>query len=170
MKNSLTLSSRILSGAVVFVGAGLLINSIMSGHGGTDESQSNWREAQARSIALTASKREALASLDQPTDNFGIDQTITGAIATSEPVSNSDNASAPQAQSEPSVLSLIRKNSDLNPGVSSGTDRVSVIVKTGDTLFGIALRHGLKTNELARLNGLKEPYVIKAGQSLYVAR
>lgn len=41
-----------------------------------------------------------------------------------------------------------------------------VIVVRGDTLYGIAFRHGLDWRDLARWNGLGEPYTIFPGQVL----
>lgn len=40
------------------------------------------------------------------------------------------------------------------------------VVERGDTLFSIAWRHGLDYREVARLNGIGEPWVIRLGQRL----
>ena len=40
------------------------------------------------------------------------------------------------------------------------------VVVPGDTLFGIAWRHGLKYEELARYNTIPHPYIIRPGQVL----
>ncbi|WP_342316325.1 peptidoglycan DD-metalloendopeptidase family protein [Lysobacter sp. FW306-1B-D06B] len=45
----------------------------------------------------------------------------------------------------------------------------TVIVQTGDTLYGIASRQGLKVNDLAAWNALSAPYTIKPGQRLQLA-
>ncbi len=42
----------------------------------------------------------------------------------------------------------------------------SVVVQTGDSLYGIASRHGVRARELARANGIAEPFVIHPGQRL----
>ncbi len=39
-------------------------------------------------------------------------------------------------------------------------------VRKGDTLYGIAFRHGLRFQDLARWNGIRKPYVIHPGQRL----
>ncbi len=39
-------------------------------------------------------------------------------------------------------------------------------VRQGDTLYSIAWRHGLDYKALARLNGIRAPYVIRPGQTL----
>ena len=42
------------------------------------------------------------------------------------------------------------------------------VVQRGDTLFNIALRHGLTTDDLAAANGLYNPSLIFAGQTLVI--
>lgn len=42
----------------------------------------------------------------------------------------------------------------------------SVVVQSGDTLLGIAARHGATLSQLARWNGLSEPYILHPGQRL----
>lgn len=160
--------SRFSTGMTAFVASGLLVYSILDGNGGVSSSQQQWQDAQSRAITLERNG----GYLDQILENKApqyIDQTVTGSISD---VVEEDIAqpSAEVADDEPSVLALIRENADVAPGVSSGTARVSVVVKKGDTLFNISQRHGLSVPDLARLNGLNEPYTIKIGQTLYVAR
>jgi len=149
--------------------AGSLIVSIFIENGGSPNSQAEWSEAQTRSVAISSSQRQIAA---RPGDEeLVLDQVLTGSIKPLEEVVQSAVSDTPAvAPRELSVLSIIRENSDVAPAVSSGTNRVSVTVKRGDTLFGIARKHGLSTRELARMNGLEEPYVIKVDQTLYVAR
>lgn len=45
---------------------------------------------------------------------------------------------------------------------------VTVIVERGDTLLGIARRHGVSLSPLAAANGLSAPYRIRPGQVLHV--
>lgn len=45
---------------------------------------------------------------------------------------------------------------------------VTVVVQRGDTLLGIARRHGVGLSPLAAANGLSAPYVIRPGQVLHV--
>lgn len=40
------------------------------------------------------------------------------------------------------------------------------VVQQGDTLFSIAWRHGLDYREVAKINGIKEPWVIRVGQQI----
>jgi lipoprotein NlpD len=41
-----------------------------------------------------------------------------------------------------------------------------ITVRDGDTLYGLARRHGLSATHLARINGLKSPYLLRPGQTL----
>lgn len=150
--------------------AGFLVHSILSENGGTPSSQSQWDAAHTNAVSVTNERpvlSEANSDNQSPTN---IDQILTGGITPIGDLQTPGAPPKPRVRSEPSVLALIRENSDVAPSVSSGTDRVSVTVKKGDTLFSIARKHGLRMSELAGMNGLKEPYVIKLGQTLYVAR
>ena len=40
------------------------------------------------------------------------------------------------------------------------------VVRAGDTLFSIAWQHGVDQRDLARWNGIKNPDVIRVGQTL----
>ncbi|MDJ0613511.1 MAG: LysM domain-containing protein [Rhizobiaceae bacterium] len=170
MRKSITsILSRVMIGGTAFLCAGSLIASIFIENGGSPNSQAEWSDAQTRSVAISSSQRQVAArpSDDEP----ALDEILTGSI---KPITDVEQAEIVEtersAPRELSVLSIIRENSDVAPGVTSGTDRVSVTVKKGDTLFGIAKKHGLTMSELARMNGLEEPYVIKVDQTLYVAR
>jgi LysM repeat protein len=39
----------------------------------------------------------------------------------------------------------------------------------GDTLYGIAKKHGVKPKDLARWNGIKDPRRLRVGQKLKLA-
>ena len=160
--------SRFSTGMTAFVASGLLVYSILQGNGGSLDSQKKWQDAASRAIAIEKNANY----LDQIIENKKpqyIDQTITGSVSSpSEGNAHVENSDV--VQEATSVLDLIRENADVAPGVSSGTARVSVVVKKGDTLFNISQRHGLSVSDLARLNGLDEPFTIKIGQTLYVAR
>ena len=160
--------SRFSTGMTAFVASGLLVYSILQGNGGVGDSQQKWNEAAKRAIPIERNGNylDQLIKNKQPQY---IDQTITSSITESSE-SNNIEEPAQAEESEPSVLALIRENADVAPGVSSGTARVSVVVKKGDTLFNVSQRHGISVDDLARLNGLIEPYTIKIGQTLYVAR
>lgn len=159
--------SRISTGLTAFVASGLLVYSILSNNGGADNSQLEWQEASKRAIEIQRNGGSYIDALIQNKAPQYIDQTITGSIASEEEEVEAEEL--PEVE-ELSVLALIRKNSDVAPGVSTGTARVSIVIKDGDTLFNISQRHGISVPDLARLNGLSEPYTIKIGQTLYVAR
>ena len=149
------------------VAAGFLINAILSNNGGTENSQSEWRAAVKASerVGVFSPSRFAEAQ-DSPLigSDPGIDFQTTSSISRPKQAKPSDSKAGD------SVMDLIRKNADVMPSVSSGTDRVSVIVKPGDTLYAISRRHGLSVASLVQMNGLEEPYTIKVGQSIYIAR
>ena len=169
MASSLTSKlSRFSTGMTAFVASGLLVYSILQGNGGMGDSQKQWKEAADRAIPIERNGSYLDQIIEKKVPRY-IDQTITNSIS-QEPQAPETEASPPAETEEPSVLALIRKNADVAPGVSSGTARVSVTVKKGDTLFNISQRHGLSVADLARLNGLDEPFTIKIGQTLYVAR
>lgn len=151
-----------------FVVSGLLMYSILQENGGVIESQRQWQDAASRAIPIERSGSYLDQILEKKTPQY-IDQTTTGSVYDVSKPKAAEPVSEP-TDDEPSVLALIRENADVAPGVSSGTARVSVVVKKGDTLFNISQRHGLSVPDLARLNGLNEPYTIKIGQTLYVAR
>lgn len=163
------LISRISTGSTAFVGAGILAYAMMTGNGGGENSQKRWQEAKSRAHLLSED-RDGSSLLAQREDDLTLDQILTGSVKAGREKDDVFAAQQSGPAEESTVLSIIRENSDVSPSVSSGTDRVSVTVRAGDTLYAIATRHGLQVAELAGLNGLSEPYVIKAGQTLYVAR
>jgi lipoprotein NlpD len=71
-------------------------------------------------------------------------------------VDRSDDAAAPRA-ADVRVRSV---------GADSGDAAVEHRVVRGDTLYGIAFRHGLDFRALAARNGIAEPYTIYPGQVL----
>ncbi len=169
MASSLTSKlSRFSTGMTAFVASGLLVYSILEGNGGMIDSQKKWEEAANRAVPINRNGGYLDQLIEKKVPQY-IDQTTTNSIS-QEPEVNEAAKSSEVEVEEPSVLALIRKNADVAPGVSSGTARVSVTVKKGDTLFNISQRHGLSVADLARLNGLGEPFTIKIGQTLYVAR
>ncbi len=69
------------------------------------------------------------------------------------------------------TLGLLAACAGTAPAPQSGPQRaepVTVIVQRGDTLLGIARRHGVSLSPLAAANGLSPPYVIRPGQVLHV--
>lgn len=61
-------------------------------------------------------------------------------------------------------LKIPRKGSRAKPAASAAIHEV----KEGETLNGIANRAGVSASELARANGLAEPYVVRVGQKLKI--
>lgn len=52
------------------------------------------------------------------------------------------------------------------PATAPGKIPGHYVVQQGDTLFSIAWRHGLDYREVAAINGIREPWLIKAGQKI----
>ena len=52
------------------------------------------------------------------------------------------------------------------PGTSSGARPDKIVVKKGDTLYGLAQQYQVSARQLASINGLESPYMIKPGQTL----
>ncbi|MEO0328633.1 MAG: LysM peptidoglycan-binding domain-containing protein [Pseudomonadota bacterium] len=163
--------ARISSGITAIVCAGFLVNAILEDNGGEPGSQKRWLAAMEKSQSFVGNlSRESIAEWHSQQKTGSISKPVP-ISTTSGPVANVVPQKRPnKASGELSVLSLIRANSEIAPPVSSGTDRVSVLVKKGDTLYSIAKRHGMQVNELARLNSLLQPYTIKVGQPVYIAR
>jgi murein DD-endopeptidase MepM/ murein hydrolase activator NlpD len=55
-----------------------------------------------------------------------------------------------------------------NASVTSKPSTRTHLVRSGDTLYSIARSNGLSIQELARANGLRQPYTLSVGQSLKV--
>jgi len=162
--------SRISTGMTAFVASGLLVYSILNGNGGAGDSQRKWQEAAERAIPIERGSSYLEQIINNRKPQY-IDDTFTSSVENEDAVSSEvEPIEVEEPAEELSVLALIRKNTDVAPGVSSGTARVSVVVEKGDTLFNISQKHGISVDDLARLNGLAEPYTIRIGQTLYVAR
>jgi lipoprotein NlpD len=64
----------------------------------------------------------------------------------------------------PLISCIAHKPSPVGPRMASAQAPVTYVVVPGDTLFGIAWRHGLKYDELARFNAIAPPFIIRPGQ------
>ena len=159
--------TRLSTGVTAFVMAGFLVHAIFTNNGGNANSQTRWQEAKSSTVDIT--KVESQQTTKGETKSV-LDDILTSGIERARRLEQAETASDSPSADGLSVMDIIRKNSDIAPSVSSGTNRISVTVKKGDTLYGIAKRHGWKGSGLAGLNGLDEPYVIKIGQTLYIAR
>ena len=51
---------------------------------------------------------------------------------------------------------------------STSTSQIDYVIKTGDSLGGIASRFGVKTSDLIAINGIKKPNLIKVGQKIKI--
>ncbi len=164
--------SSLSTGATAFVCAGVLMHAILTQNGGDPNSQSRWQDVARHKVGIMDEIDARIAS-NRKQKNLLLDRIMVGGVkADPDRTDQDDPAVVETKQSDKSigVLDLIRENSDIAPPVSSGTNRISVTIREGDTLYSIARRHGLDVQQLAALNGLEEPYIIKIGQTLFVAR
>lgn len=159
-KGNLAKLNKLSTGLTTFMAAGVLVFAILSDNGGNDSSQRQWDYVSKNALALDKVPVESRFAAVEDKELSWVDPVVTGSTGKKKDL-----------DVEPlSVLSIIRQNSDVNPGVSSGTDRVSITVKSGDTLFKLGQKYGLSVAELAGMNNLKEPYTIVVDQTLYIAR
>ena len=109
-----------------------------------------------RAVSLAAAAIVLAGCASQPGEPAGapvVDRTARAAGPTPPPAP----APAPKAASAAASAA---------PVVSAG----EYVVKRGDTLYSIALEHGLDYRELAQWNSLDDPTRIRTGQVLKVAR
>jgi len=69
----------------------------------------------------------------------------------------------PRSKPNPPAVETVRTYAERGAAPASAG---SVRVKKGDTLYGLARRHGLQARDLIRANSLKPPYVLSVGTSL----
>jgi lipoprotein NlpD len=85
---------------------------------------------------------------------------LVAGCAAQRPAPVDDRRATPSAQPRLPVL---------QPTPVPGTGPATYIVKRGDTLYSIALEHGIDYRELAQLNNLDDPTRIRVGQELRIA-
>lgn len=159
-KGNMEKLNKLSTGLTTFMAAGVLVFAILSDNDGSDTSQQDWDYVSKHALALDKVSVESRFAVVEDEALSWVDPVVTGSVKSKKDL-----------DVEPlSVLSIIRQNSDVNPGVSSGTDRVSITVKPGDTLFKLGQKYGLSVAELAGMNNLAEPFTIRVGQTLYIAR
>ena len=69
----------------------------------------------------------------------------------------------PRSKPKPPPVEMVTRYADRGAAPASAG---SVRVKRGDTLYGIARKHGLEARDLIRANNLKAPYVLSVGDQL----
>ena len=148
------------------------MHAILTENGGDANSQLRWSQTAKHKVGVM-DEIDARIAANRQQKNLLLDRMMVGSVKAdpdAQIAPGDDVAASEMPRKKIGVLDLIRENSDVAPPVSSGTNRISVTVKEGDTLYSIARKHGLKVPQLAALNGLEEPYVIRIGQTLFVAR
>lgn len=86
---------------------------------------------------------------------------------TAAPPPSSPPLAAPMATSESAPAPAASPSA--GPGASPAAAAGTYVVVAGDTLVGIAKKHGVKPKDLARWNGIKDPRRLRVGQKLKLA-
>ena len=98
-------------------------------------------------------------------------QEDAAAIYGTEPVSVAETDSGEPIFSEPGVIATAEEEYLQVPmygGIKAVETEKEIIVQPGDTLYSLAKKHGMKAEELAKLNGLVAPYTLSVGQKLNI--
>lgn len=66
----------------------------------------------------------------------------------------------------PHPAPVVEFQKDLNQAIDKSPSKQTYIVQRGDTLYGIALRHGVDYRELAQWNGIVDPNALMIGQEI----
>lgn len=59
-----------------------------------------------------------------------------------------------------------QRNLHQTPDKAVVTDRQTYLIQRGDTLYGVALKHGIDYRELAQWNGIVDPNALRIGQEI----
>lgn len=98
-------------------------------------------------------------------------QEDVAAVYGTEPVSVVEADSGEPIFSEPEVIATAEEEYLQVPmygGIKTVETEKEIIVQPGDTLYSLAKKHGMKAEELAKLNGLVAPYTLSVGQKLNI--
>jgi LysM repeat protein len=85
---------------------------------------------------------------------------LRGGAAAPAPEAPPEERKAPEAEQAPEV--------EQAPVAEPEPTYTTYTVRTGDTLRDIGARHGIARDELARLNDIDEPDLIRPGQQLRI--
>ncbi|SFI83917.1 peptidoglycan DD-metalloendopeptidase family protein [Nitrosomonas sp. Nm34] len=61
---------------------------------------------------------------------------------------------------------VVESQRNLNQTIDKAPGKQTYIIQRGDTLYGVALRHGIDYKELAQWNGVVNPNALKIGQEI----
>lgn len=90
--------------------------------------------------------------------------TVAAGCASRSPAPVDDRRPSPIATAKPPVAQVAKPGAAAPAAAPAGR----YVVRRGDTLYSIALEHGVDFRDLARWNNLDDPTRIRAGQSLQV--
>lgn len=89
---------------------------------------------------------------------------LVAGCASRAPAPVSDRRPAPTAQPRPPVMQQTPV-----PGAAAASQHGVYVVRRGDTLYSIALEHGVDYRDVAQWNRLDDPTKIRVGQELRIA-
>ncbi|MGH6899622.1 MAG: peptidoglycan DD-metalloendopeptidase family protein [Geminicoccaceae bacterium] len=115
-------------------------------------------------VASRAVRAQEIASIEEPPPqprDHGTAQVTPGP----QKVAALEEAAPPSGDRPTPELKPARVAA-IAPGAGPGADRY--VVRSGETLSGIALRHDVGMTELAKANGIDAPYRVRAGQKLRI--
>jgi LysM repeat protein len=110
-------------------------------------------EESSSHATMEAFRATLLAQTEQPVDTEAPTSTPTIELPTSTPT--------PEGPTEtPPVV--------FNTPTSQAGDEITYIVKAGDSVYSVALAHGISPDDLITRNGLQYPYYLDIGQELMI--
>ncbi|WP_178022215.1 bifunctional 2',3'-cyclic-nucleotide 2'-phosphodiesterase/3'-nucleotidase [uncultured Paenibacillus sp.] len=114
----------------------------------------------------TAAKAGNLKYLADTKDGYAQFQ-LSSAAESANPAPAPTPAPAPVPEPSPAPAPVTPKPTAPAPAPATGKDIVHV-VKKGDTLYDIALKHGTTWQALAKYNKLSNPHLIRIGQKILI--
>ncbi|MFK5981143.1 MAG: LysM peptidoglycan-binding domain-containing protein [Rhizobiaceae bacterium] len=156
--------AKFSSGLTVVAATGFLIGAMLTDNGGQVVRNETAFKQEAEKASVVASTN---GSNDGP-EVTEIDRIITASV---QRVKRSEGGRL----SVDDLLIAERINAATYAGAkkvikvsSVKTSTSSITVQPGDTLYAIGLKHGLTISEIASLNGMSDPYVVRVGQKLRI--
>jgi len=151
--------AKFSSGLTVIAATGFLIGAMLTDNGG---------QPPTKEISLILSPVNAMEGMEITPKVNAIDHIITNRVERVRRLENNDMSVDDlliMARIDNAVHEKAKKVQKITSLSDSGS---SVTVQTGDTLYGIGLKYGLTTAEIASMNDLSDPFTVRVGQKLRV--
>lgn len=121
----------------------------------------------AKETAVKAGNLKYLADTKDGYAQFQLSSAAESANPTPTPAPAPAPVPTPEPSPTPAPAPATPKPTAPAPAPAAGTDTV-YIVKKGDTLYDIALKHGTTWQALAKYNKLANPHLIRIGQKILI--